>query len=188
MPYDSYESPGYGSLSVEQSAALLQYVSGKTVHDLGAGNCALSRVLVSLGAEHVVAVDKSPRVIASTDRQRLTYVACSFDAFMPPIDTAFVSWPINVRYTGLAQLIARSRVVAYLGKNSDGVACGEPSLFTYLREREVLAYVPHQHNSLIVYGPGLVERDPLGDEVAALDVGNPWWYRKIEAWNAGDRA
>ncbi len=50
------------------------------------------------------------------------------------------------------RLVRGASVVAYLGKNRDGIVCGARPLFEHFAERELLAYVPAPPNDLLVLG------------------------------------
>lgn len=69
--------------------------------------------------------------------------------------TMLISWPENdpEEPEALNQLLRKASVVVYLGKNTDGIVCGSPSLFTGLLPRQVLAYLPSPSNTMIIYGP-----------------------------------
>lgn len=173
---------------------LQPHVAGKIVHDLGAGFCQLSFDLIELGAAGVVAIDKEamPRF---PDEPRLTQARVMFGQITGAeetapwelaeverakelsrsIEVAFVSWPRSTPAAGLIELLRRAPVVAYLGKNTDGSACGWPSLFSReLVWREILAHSPERPNTLIVYGRRLREqREPLAEEVAAIVSWDP---------------
>jgi predicted RNA methylase len=51
----SYET--FGKLLPRQRRILSRVVNGRVVHDLGAGNCLLSKKLLNMGAAKVHAVD-----------------------------------------------------------------------------------------------------------------------------------
>jgi hypothetical protein len=69
----------------------------------------------------------------------------------------------------LPELLVEAEIVIYLGSNTDGTACGTRGLFTFLVHRRLLAHVPFQPNSLLVYGePGARECPLVGEEYAIL--------------------
>jgi hypothetical protein len=135
------------------------------VHDLGAGSGALSRVISLLGAKHVIALDMNP--LFKRRYPRVTRVCGHFLGYHEPVDTALVSWPYNGMDSGLPEIIDRARVVIYLGKNTDGTACGTRQFWDRVTRRQVLAHEPDQRNTLIVYGEGIAMRMPLPEEAAA---------------------
>ncbi len=51
------------------------------------------------------------------------------------IDVAFVSAPPNEPAPGLVGLLQAASVVVYVGKNTDGTACGWPGMFAALARR-----------------------------------------------------
>lgn len=164
----------YGKLSCAQADILRRHLGGRVVHDLGAGNLGLTRRLLDLGALSVVAVDKE-RLPRLRD-PRIRCVSTTFEKCLDTPDVAFVSWPSNRPLPGLVPLLHRAQLVIYLGKNTDGSACGHWTLFSSLLHREVLAYLPERENTMIVYGdPGKTVREPLGEEMAALTMDECMW-------------
>lgn len=161
-----------GSLTAAQVEALAPFVVGKYVADLGAGDLALSRHLVNIGARSVLAVDKNE--MPRNRNKAIQQLRARFDVaqqvlLSEPADVAFLSWPVNHPTPGLMVIVAMTPCVVYLGKNSDGTACGTPGLFGELLRRKVLAFVPDRTNTLIVYGEQLAEpREPLSEEAAGL--------------------
>jgi len=160
-------------LSKAQVKALWPYVKGRRVHDLGAGMCIETRMLARLGAARVVAVDKErmPMVAAARIEQRRCYFA-DLTPIEPKLDVAFVCWPQNYRAPGLAYLCGQANTVVYVGKNTDGTACGSVDLFSTLLDRKVEVYLPERRSSLIIYGAYLgagCPRAVLGEERACLE-------------------
>jgi len=148
------------------------------VHDIGSGHLVLAHELLKLGATHVRAVDKEA---VETGDERITQIVTYFDAFKELVPVAFLSWPVNHGAPGLLEIVSRTHCLIYLGKNTDGAACGYPDLFRYLLRREVLTYVPTKRNTLIVYGPRFVlPREPLGEELAALVPSTLWTFEQVE--------
>lgn len=162
-------------LSPAQRAVVARHVSGRRVHDLGAGDCSLSVELIGLGAMEVVAIDKEamPRVDIPELRQvRSKFLDVAAALVEKPAEVAFVSWPVNNNVPGLVTILSEAEKVIYVGKNTDGSACGWPGLFKIaLVTREILDHVPERRNTLIVYG-GFSEGDrPLvSEEIAALSM------------------
>jgi hypothetical protein len=160
---------GYGSLSLAQARTLRPHVLGRRIHDYGCGTLALSAQLLVLGATHVTCIDKEPvRRVPAALRSRLTFVLAPFQKYPGSDEVAFVSWPVNWD-TGLHVLLRQSPVVAYLGKNADDTCCGYSQMWEELSRREAFAYVPEKRNTLIVYGPTLVARPNLPEEMAGMD-------------------
>lgn len=160
-----------GRLSVEQCSVLTQYLKGRVVHDLGAGDLTLAGGLLELGARHIVAVDADYRWHKPPVSIQVTLVGAYFDAYVatePEIDVAFVSWPEQYAIQGLRSLVQRAKTVIYLGSNFDGTVCGSFDLWTHLRLRQVLATEPDRKNTLIVYGELGPRRPLLPEEYSAL--------------------
>jgi len=103
-------------------------------------------------------------------------------------DVIHLAWPSNYD-TGMIHLLGTVPVVIYVGKNTDGSACGTPNLFACLRWREVLAYVPRQQNTLIVYGA--IRKEPrkalYHEEMAGLDRDKVWEYSSTMDLYTGSR-
>lgn len=164
-----------GSLSVEQVDALRPYIAGRVVTDLGSGiDLVLADQLLQIGAAGVVAVD--PLVVLRQDGwddpvdPRIKLRPQLFVDFADDIDVAFMSWPKMYAVDGLTEAAARSPTVIYLGKNAGGASCGSVSLFRHFARREVLAHVPDDKNTLIVYGGALAgPRELLAEERCAID-------------------
>ena len=165
----------YGVFMTGQREAIRGVVRGREVHDLGAGDLMLSHELLRMGASKVVAIDKeAPRSLKGDSR--IQVIEGYFHAYKGDIDVAFMSWPQNYNDEGILRLIERAGTVVYLGKNTDGSACGSLRMFEHLVGRELLAHVPDRANTLIVYGKPLEEpREPVGEEMAALTVNHHMW-------------
>jgi len=158
----------YGRLSTKQLKVLVQYTKDKIVHDIGAGSLELAELLCEHGARKVIAIDKEympPRTGC------IETVRTLFSDYAGPIDVALLSWPQNNPNSGLLTLVERARIVLYIGKNTDGTACGWPGLYWSFMARELLAYVPDRKNVLAVYGAKLDHlRQPTGEELAGVGV------------------
>ena len=175
----------YGSLSPEQEAAIRPYVEGKNVHDFGAGDFSLSYQLLDLGAKHVTAIDKEERPLGRTPKdKRITSFYGYFHEYPAPVDVLFLSWPVNYPDISLAVHARRAGTLIYLGKNTDGTACGSTDLFNAMIYRELLTYVPHRKNALIITGrfdDCLKAREPTGEERAAMTSSRKMWtYEESE--------
>ena len=177
----------YGHLSEKQAAIVRRHVTGKEVHDLGAGFLELAHELLKLGATKIIAIEKEFLPVCEDARiERLKMYFADYDALGSggPIDIAFISWPANRHDQGLLDLVSRAETVIYLGKNSDGSSCGHPRLFYALLHRELLDYLPERKNTLIVYGKKRNEpRPPRGEERAGriqLDGGAILSYETVE--------
>jgi len=167
----------FGRITPEQMAVIRTHVEGQTVHDVGAGDLGLAQELLVLGASRIVAIDRS---LPAAPDPRITLFEDYFHNCHECPRVAFVSWPQNTYDLGTRKLLARSQVVIYLGKNTDGISCGGPSFFDSLLTREVKAYVPDPLNTLIVYGPRDVKRSPRGEEKAAIQQERIWSFEEVE--------
>lgn len=162
----------YGYLNKQQAECLIKYVNGKVVYDLGSGNLKLSNELITLGAAKVISIDKKYIGGRANNfyQSGVEIRASFFQDIDEDIDTAFVSWPANYD-NGLLKILKRTKTILYLGKNTDGVACGTPDLFKYLITRKVNIHIPSKRNTLICYSDELVEnRYLLDEEAAAINV------------------
>jgi len=142
----------YGKLNRVMEQVLRPHLKDQEVWDLGAGDLALAQRLVQLGAKKVVAVEKEPM------RGRPGKIELKHGYFKDVADTApdiipvvFLSWPQTRPQPGLLDLVDRALKVIYLGSNTDGNACGFPRLFANFYYRTLLAHVPCQANSMMVY-------------------------------------
>lgn len=170
----------YGTFTDRMLAVIEPYVSGKIVHDLGAGDGALAAALLRSGAAGVEAVDKTYRSGRIQLPSGGRYHQMDFQDYQPEtIDVAFISWPENDRFTAknLLPLLQRASTVIYLGKNTDGVMCGRPEIFDHFSGRQLLAYEPHKLNVLCIYGRMLKKRRSgkrlRQEEEAGLAMGFP---------------
>ncbi len=183
-----------GAINELQADAISAQVKDKVVHDLGAGDLQLSIALLHLGARKVVAVDKLYerfRIVSALQKEGLEPVGEHFDRYAacdPDIDVAFVSWPVVYATQGLATLVARARLVIYLGTNFGGTSCGSIELWQHLTRRSVERVVDNHRNTLIIYGKHepLARRRLLPEEFAALrrDIDEePYQYGALEGRN-----
>ena len=164
----------HGALNLEQAQLVERFVRGQVVYDFGASDLYMSCELLRLGASKVIAIDKEPVRFRGIPKG-IDFRQCVFrDVLDDPIGIAFLSWPPNYD-TGLMPILRRSRVIVYLGKNTDGTACGTPEMFYYLLKRKV-EYVPDRKNDLICYTEYLKRpRKPLPEEEASMDVSKIHW-------------
>jgi hypothetical protein len=175
----------YGRLSAAQKNAIKMYVKDRRVHDLGSGDFALSAVLHEMGAK-VTAVDYQTWEGGSRVPAGVEFVQSRFKDFVGDIDVAFVSWPANNMNQGLVELLQKATKVIYLGKNTDGTACGNPELFRYLSTRRLHAYLPDRHNNLLVVGERLREPRPLtGEELAGIDQSRVYSHQETTVTATG---
>jgi hypothetical protein len=176
----------HGVLNAAQRKVLGQHVRGKIIHDLGAGDLTLSRELLSLGAAEVYAIDKESKPTSWTWPRKLHYKQAYFHNVTSRMETIFMSWPVNHEANLLPHILGAGMVI-YLGKNTDGSACGTPGLFEVMVRRELLAYEPDRKNCLIVTGKYLDSpRGPTGEELAGLStLVNYYSYEQAEARDAG---
>lgn len=161
--------PTYGELTVEQGAVLQPFIKGRRLRDYGCGNLTLDLVLLELGAAHIEAVDiRSPLHIPEDVGKKLKFIRRRFSALKPSKRIAVVSWPYNT-FTAIECVLVKAPLVIYLGRNTGGTVCGNHTFWLSMFRREVLAYVPDEHNTLIVYGKELQHRRKLKpEEYAAI--------------------
>lgn len=166
---------GYGFLDSQQRQVVSLCVKGEDVLDVGAGDLNLTKELVKLGANTVVALDKEfPRGLKYSSK--ISLVQAYFYVYTKPSKVSFVSWPVNRETKGLLEILETSEVVVYLGKNTDGVACGSTSMWDHLLCREVLHHCPSRENTLIVYGPQRVPKREMLPEEFAFRTPQIWYY------------
>lgn len=174
---------GFGRLTLRQKVTLSIHVKGQIVHDLGAGDLELARLMLTLGAKRVHAVDKAEIGPSQLRQKALSFKRGYFhDLPKTPMDVLFTSWPIN-HDSGIVPHVERAGKVIYLGCNTGGSMCGTPELFAAMVRRELLAYVPDRHNSLVVVGKPLEgPRAPTGEELAGLNITSEYYsFENAEA-------
>jgi len=164
----------YGRITPPMFELMRKMVKGKRVFDFGAHDLTLSKELLVLGAEHVVAIDKE---VGKRDTSRITTFDGSFELYltvMPviqPEDVAFVSWPSNHPLPGLLDCLKPFSTVIYLGKNTDGSSCAWPGFFLEMLHRSLIECIPHHRNTLLVWGKNrkAIKRKPVPEELAGID-------------------
>lgn len=167
---------GWGTLTAEQAVLVGNFVRGKVVHDLGAGDCELALQMVKLGAAFVYAVDKKfpqkrrhhSRIIAKEENLH--------EYASDKLDVVFVSWPSNNDGVtdALIRLADRATTVIYLGKNDAYTQCGTPELFEYFSCRKLLAYEHNWSGSLLVLDAVLdaaEDRELTEEERCGIEAG-----------------
>lgn len=170
----------YGQLNEQQRQSLRKHVTGKHVHDLGAGSGALSLDIVNLGAAKVTAIDKHEIFV---EHPRIETVQAFFHelADLRP-QVAFLSWPSNYSQPMLLQICRQAEVIIYLGKNTEGTACGSAELFREFLRRKILSYDDDRANTLIALGdPLVVTRSPTPEERAGIEINDSrFWYHEVK--------
>ena len=156
----------YGVLSPAQQEVVAEHVKGKLVHDMGFGDATLARVLVNLGAREVIGVDKETVFEGLLDK--IHHYRCRFEEFVGEAKLIFLSWPINHDNFALLRLVQKAETVIYLGKHTDGTACGWPGLYTHLSSREIHSHLPERKNTLTIYGPARMARPMTGEECGGI--------------------
>jgi len=167
----------FGHLTKPMEAAIRALVEGQRVVDLGSGDLAYAERLLRLGASHVWAVDKHYLNGRPPESQpNLTVVPGYYvdvGPNLPLFDVAFLSWPSNQRMPGLIEILERTKVVIYLGSNTDGSACGFSRLYEHLVGRRLIVAMEHRRNTLIAVEESLSEpRIPTLEEFCGFDPTN----------------
>jgi len=174
----------FGTLTPTQHEKIVPVVKGKTVHDFGAGDLSLATHLLEMGAQKVIAIDKTepmearklppdgPLVFCLDTHENYLYG----NSEIAP-EVAFLSWPFSSVDWALLKMASRAETVIYLGTNMGGTACGFPALFGHFLTRELVAHVPHRNNTLIILGgPAKAPRVPLYEELAGIDQSKVYSY------------
>lgn len=182
----------FGAIEPKQLEVLCGLVAGKSVWDLGCGpDLAEARLLTSLGAREVYAVDKHgrnnsmvPRFSRLVDGTSGVIVDCQayFDEFSSFLeraglsegpDVAFIKWPTVNGGFGLTQLVSRAPKVVYIGLNDGLTACGSRSLWEHFKARKLETVVEGAGGSLLVYGaPCAPALEPRCKE--EMEAGGSW--------------
>lgn len=183
----------YGMFSEEQFDVFSRCVKGKNVIDLGCGHEApLCHLAVAHGASFVMGVDKelSPRSRRHFSKNMILWekdflqIEAAMDTSwriwfdqMTPFDIAIVSWPINSWQPGLTSLLERANRILYLGKNTNGLSCGDEILFSYFLTRRIEESVQNSVNDMTLYGDRCEKREPETlEEISVLMT------KEIVAW------
>ena len=182
----------YGRFSDAHQRVVRSYVRGRTVVDLGAGDCERAYTLSKLGALKVHAVDPNiPRKYLDPenfpdDAGPIETHHCDGRTFeklvasvLPlsakgRIDVLYLAWPTagGTERPGFLALIERSDVVIVTTKNTDGIAVGTAKMWGALCSREVLSYRPEKENTLIVYGEPCAYRSSVHyEELMGITMG-----------------
>ncbi len=145
----------YGSFSMPMQSALQPFIAGKSLVDLGYGDGGRAIILHALGAKPILAIDSNGRM---RHTPAIEYLDASFEDAIYRVrkmrpDVAHVAWPSNHGDGSLRRILKEIPCVAYVGCNTDAVACGTPDLFDHFVHRPVLTTVRERQNTLIVYGP-----------------------------------
>lgn len=138
----------FGVMTEALLAALGDAVRGKSVLDIGAGDCQRTRMCLDVGAKSVVAA--GPDVVPRAARGWTVFQGYIDQYRGPKPDVVLLSWPTTYRYAGIERHLADTEVV-YIGCNTRGTGCGHASLWDVLLTREVLCYAPHPRNTPIHY-------------------------------------
>lgn len=173
------------STSEDCAARLRPYVQDRVVHDLGCGNLRQVPFLLSLGAQKVIGIDQEVfHGFTEFKHPQLEFYRQHFHEVSDPIDVAFVSWPVNWD-CGLQHLVQRAKTVIYVGKNTDGLMCGDLHFWRTLVSRPVGVHIPHQKETVIVYESGYLDRGLLPEEHAALHLDRVWSFEEVLALGNG---
>lgn len=168
----------HGRLTPTQAELLRPFITGRQIHDMGSGPDVMASVLLSLGAKHVVMVDKVDFQLEL--HPQITFIHAKFDEFQGEMEVMFLGAPINQNLPELVELTRRSPLVIYAGTNTGGTTCGSPGLFLHFATREILLYEPDPRSTLIVYGRPCARPRPLkGEEIAALSE-KLFYYHEVE--------
>lgn len=158
----------YGHLTLKMRALIKPLIKGRKVHDLAAGDMELSRLLIRLGGvAQVTAIEKESHHRCWYPPRRLQIVKAYIHEVPIPhdIDVVFLSWPPNYPMRGLMPWLQCAQTIIYLGMNLDGAACGFPEMFQHFSYRELVGYVEHDKNNLLILqGNRTTPREPTLEE------------------------
>lgn len=166
----------------------MPYVRDREVVDLGCYNLVHCHMLVEHGATKVIGIDRNRTSAVSEYPYHIEVRQQHFEDFHDPVDVAFMSWPVNWQ-CGLAPIARRANTVIYLGSNMSGSACGDPTLFEVLRQRENPVYIPDFKNTLAIYGPNMVDREANPEERAVLEERDRVlsYWEEHNPWEVGNQ-
>jgi len=146
----------------------------------GSGHGQKAHFLCECGAKKVTCIEKEVHVLNASSVYNKSTIPCVVDyvqnvpeKLYDQADMVLLSWVQPYTFPCNRETFERLDKVdhlIYLGKNTDGTACADPILFSYLLTREVLHYVPDRVNTMIVYGPNKTpDRSPYPEEYAGLN-------------------
>ena len=158
----------FGNLNNRMRDALVPVIKGRTVYDLGAGDCDHGRTLRNLGASRVVCLDKADiPVVPKNVEFILGYIHQT--PVPADLDVLFLGWPQNYPIPGLIPWMKAAKTIIYLGHNFGGTACGFPAFFEHLLTRRLVLHIPDERNTLLVVEEPLGSpRSPTPEEAAFL--------------------
>lgn len=165
----------FGTFPKRFQSVVAPFVKDKRVVDLGSGDGDRADAIERLGAT-VLEVDAGEWAHHHRTKRRILHgffdnqsVFAEVARFRP--DVAHVAWPSSQTAHGLTELIDEIPRVVYVGKTTDGLICGSPTLYRRFLHRPILATDSDAHNTLVVYGPvGEKRRRPTVDERAGIDL------------------
>ena len=164
---------GWSTLTPAMEAALAEVVRGQAVFDFGCGQGELADWMALHGAASVTAIDKeaTPKFRSKKVTGVRTQIS---NAVLPDrIDVGVTAWPVNRAIEGLVPALRHCDTVVYLGCNDATTMCWPPDLFPYLLTRELLAYLPHHQNNMVIVGQPLPDgqmREPTPEEALAIQT------------------
>ncbi len=147
----------YGKMTPEQLEALPSIIQGRHLLDLGSGDLERARLCLAHGAASVTCIDPTSPLDRETPGllviQRYAQWAVLNPQEIPPYDMVLLGWPNNNDSPSPPYIaLSLGTPILYVGKNTDGVACGGPLLWRHLLSREVQLYLPGPRSILILYG------------------------------------
>ena len=166
---------GYAKLTKAQEALLQRVVEGKRVYDIGCGDMELTHV-VARYAKRVNAIDPNYRFKPST--KTITFKKLTADSackvWPSELPVVLLSWPLSSYIDGVLPLLKRAETIVYIGKNTDGVACGFVEMWRYLTTRKLVVEIPASHNTMLVYSSDTFAHSEYRseEEIGGLLVGS----------------
>lgn len=170
---------GYATLDAGMENILRRYVGGKRVVEIGAGGGTLALDLLRPASASLLLVEKEDyacRLIRAYETGKRQARVSQEPESLPPLevrceyaetgpregehfDVLVLSWPANRKMPGLLERwLPAADVIIYIGCNDSATHCGWPGLFQAFLERELLEYVKHPLNDLLILGPNRVSR------------------------------
>jgi hypothetical protein len=133
-------------MTLTQEDYIRAIIQNAKVDDIGCGH---SRLKPMLELCDYLGVDKKPLQAPRT---------IQFDLANPcphlRHDLAFVGWPINRKTIAWHLFLREYHEILYIGKNTDGIVCGDLDFWKIVSKREILKVLPNPSETLIHYGPG----------------------------------
>lgn len=151
-------------MTPEQADYVKNAVRGTKIDDIGCGYSPFRPIVHPSGCDYL-----------GIDKEKISHGnVIQFDLSKPcphlRYDIALVSWPLNRRSIAWHLFLRRYKEIIYIGKNTDGIVCGDPEFWEIVGKREILKVIPDPAETLIHYGEKPRANQPRPAEEAAAEA------------------